>query len=229
MSAISAAAAGALGPAFSSMEASGVVRPEEPTRTGSGSRMLDVTEEESESELLSSTMTDKPPLQATHGVGRLFLHYFLNFILKKNHKFEIIIAPDKNRKKNMVILNTNVSRAVIALPWQNGTNGSARFYHGGGGHGETTTTANETTDLDEDDDLILSLSLEDDGDYDDDEEEEVGLILELSQIINLRRRRGQTRKKRRLNAELERLNEKEGTFPFPRKLLFAWRCPATHA
>ena len=118
--------------------------------------------------------------------------------------------------------------AVIALAWQNGTNGSARFYHGGGGHGETTTTANETTDLDEDDDLILSLSLEDDGDYDDDEEE-VGLILELSQIINLRRRRGQTRKKRRLNAELERLNEKEGTFPFPRKLLFAWRCPATHA
>ena len=67
MSSIAAAAAGALGPAFSSLEASGV-RPEATTATGSsGGRMLEVTEEESESELLSSTMTDKPPLmQATH-------------------------------------------------------------------------------------------------------------------------------------------------------------------
>ena len=89
MSSIAAAAAGALGPAFSSLEASGV-RPEATTATGSsGGRMLEVTEEESESELLSSTMTDKPPLmQATHE-GRqttffitflIFLH-FINFFL----------------------------------------------------------------------------------------------------------------------------------------------------
>ena len=72
MSSIAAAAAGALGPAFSSLEASGV-RPEATATGSSGGRMLEVTEEESESELLSSTMTDKPPLmqQATHEGRRL--------------------------------------------------------------------------------------------------------------------------------------------------------------
>ena len=66
MSSIAAAAASSLGPAFSSLEASGV-RPEANATSG---RVLEVTEEESESELLSSTMTDKPPPMLATREGR---------------------------------------------------------------------------------------------------------------------------------------------------------------
>ena len=82
MSSIAAAAANALGPAFSSLEASGV-RPEGAAPATTGGRMLEVTEEESESELLSSTMTDKPPMMhPTHEVKWTyqFCKYTWNFL-----------------------------------------------------------------------------------------------------------------------------------------------------